>query len=234
MADESKVVEPPKKEPEEVVESKASQSAQVESEDEASEHDEPSTSKEGAEDKKKKKSKRKRVKAALTGGALDASSGSSKDDKFHKTMSGMSDAQVSTLLAMNPALARQIGVADGDTAGKEAIAALKKLNLEDVMTGLAASGKNVKDMASYKFWQTQPVPKLGEKDYIEEEGPFKIIDLETVAKETGPLIEGFEWVTMDLENEGEVKEVFELLYGHYVEDEEAMFRFNYSESFFKW
>jgi len=233
MADESKIVEPPKKEAEEVADSKLSQTAQVESEDEASEPDEPSTSQAVKEDKKKK-SKRKRVKAALTGGNTEGSSSVSKDDKFHKTMAGMSDAQVSTLLAMNPALARQIGVAEGDTAGKEAIAALKKLNLEDVMTGLAATGKNVKDMASYKFWQTQPVPKLGETDHIEEEGPFKVIDIDLVAKEPGPLIEGFEWVTMDLQDEGEVKEVFELLYGHYVEDEEAMFRFNYSESFFKW
>jgi len=47
-------------------------------------------------------------------------------------------------------------------------------------------------------------------------------------------MEGFEWVTMDLTREEELKEVFELLYGHYVEDEEAMFRFNYSASFLRW
>jgi hypothetical protein len=39
---------------------------------------------------------------------------------------------------------------------------------------------------------------------------------------------------MDLTREEELKEVFELLDGHYVEDEEAMFRFNYSASFLKW
>jgi glycylpeptide N-tetradecanoyltransferase len=47
-------------------------------------------------------------------------------------------------------------------------------------------------------------------------------------------MEGFEWVTMDMTQEEQLQEVFELLYGHYVEDEEAMFRFNYSTSFFRW
>ena len=32
----------------------------------------------------------------------------------------------------------------------------------------------------------------------------------------------------------QVEEVYELLTGHYVEDEGAMFRFNYSVSFLNW
>ena len=101
------------------------------------------------------------------------------------------------------------------------------------MTGLAAGGKNVKDMGSYKFWQTQPVPKFGETSEIIE-GPFKIVDPEQVPKEPGPLVAGFEWVTMDLTNDEELKEAFDLLYGHYVEDNESMFRFNYSMPFLRW
>lgn len=84
-----------------------------------------------------------------------------------------------------------------------------------------------------------------------------MIDKDLVKKEPGPLLEGFEWVTMDLTNEGEVSvlvihasifasctvaksifakltEVHDLLMGHYVEDDEAMFRFNYSQSFLDW
>lgn len=30
------------------------------------------------------------------------------------------------------------------------------------MFGQSVSGKNQKDMASYKFWQTQPVPRFGQ------------------------------------------------------------------------
>lgn len=101
------------------------------------------------------------------------------------------------------------------------------------MTGLAANGKNAKDMGSYKFWQTQPVPKFGEASEIEE-GPFKIIDPANVPKEPSPMVGGYEWVTMDLTREEELKEVHELLYGHYVEDDGAMFRFNYSIAFLKW
>lgn len=66
------------------------------------------------------------------------------------------------------------------------------------------------------------------------------------------MVEGFEWVTMDLTDEHEVsfiesrreiqdcnnisqlEEVYALLSGHYVEDDEAMFRFNYSVSFLNW
>jgi glycylpeptide N-tetradecanoyltransferase len=47
-------------------------------------------------------------------------------------------------------------------------------------------------------------------------------------------VDGFEWVTMDLTNDEQIQEVYTLLYGHYVEDDEAMFRFNYSLSFLKW
>ncbi|CCU74557.1 Glycylpeptide N-tetradecanoyltransferase [Blumeria hordei DH14] len=113
-------------------------------------------------------------------------------------------------------------------------AALKHLKLGDVMTGLASKGKNVKDMAAYKFWGTQPVPKLGAREKVVEEGPFQIADLATVPSKPFGLIDGFEWVTMNLLDETELEEVFTLLAGHYVEDDQALFRFNYSKSFLKW
>jgi glycylpeptide N-tetradecanoyltransferase len=180
---------------------------------------------------KKKKSKRKRIKAALMG--RDENDKPTKDN-LSKAVSGLSKAQVSELLAMNPALAKELGVEEGDIAGSKAADALKRLSMQDIMTGLAAGGKNVKDMASYKFWQTQPVPRLDDKKEDIVEGPFKLIDPGKVSKEPGPLLEGFEWVTMDLTTDKELKEVHELLNGHYVEDKEAMFRFSYSEPFLRW
>ena len=176
---------------------------------------------------KKKRSKKKRIKAALTGGGDEAS----EKDKISKAVAGMSNDQALELLKMNPALAQQVG--HGERSEKDVIAAVKKLDLADIMTGLAAGGRNAKDMGAYKFWATQPVKKFGDADTIEE-GPIKIIDPEKVPKEPGPLVDGFEWVTMDLTSTEEIKEVFELLNGHYVEDKEAMFRFNYSESFLRW
>lgn len=88
-------------------------------------------------------------------------------------------------------------------------------------------------MSEYKFWKTQPVLKFDEKPVGEiQEGP-EMMDLNQVDKEPSPLIDGFEWVTMDMLNEEDVDEVFALLSGHYVEDDQAMFRFNYSREFLK-
>jgi glycylpeptide N-tetradecanoyltransferase len=185
----------------------------------------------GAAASKKKKSKRKKIKAALTGGDKDPKVTQSN---LETAVGSLSKQQMSDLLSLNPALAREVGLKDGEAPTDSAMTRLKALSLQDIMTGLAASGKNAKDMASYKFWQTQPVPKFGENTDLEEEGPFKIIDPEQVPKSPPALMEGFEWVTMDMTQEEQLQEVFELLYGHYVEDEEAMFRFNYSTSFFRW
>jgi glycylpeptide N-tetradecanoyltransferase len=94
------------------------------------------------------------------------------------------------------------------------------------------SGKNEKDIGTYKFWNTQPVPKFNEP--VKSQGPIHPPDLSKVPAEPAPLIADFEWVTVDLENTKELEEVYQLLSAHYVEDKEAMFRFNYSPSFLNW
>jgi glycylpeptide N-tetradecanoyltransferase len=214
----------------------SSRPAQVDSESE-DEHDEPPPSTEApgsSAPAKKKRSKRKKIKAALTGGSKD---GKPAEGELSKAIGKLDREQLSALLASNPALARDLGFEGPNTTAEssaQAMEQLKKLSLQDIMTGLASGGKNAKDMASYKFWQTQPVPKFGEKPEEKEEGPIKIIDKEKVSKEPSPLMEGFEWVTMDLTNDEELEEVFQLLNGHYVEDTEAMFRFNYSKAFLQW
>jgi glycylpeptide N-tetradecanoyltransferase len=243
MADESKIDDPKGKQKaaeEAIEEAKADTSAKVESENEE-EHEEEHEKDTGAADTpasgaaaKKKKSKKKRIKAALTGKSSEGNSGGSRDE-VQKAVSGLSTDQINEILKMNPALAEQLGVGkDGDLSESKATESLKRLKLEDIMTGLASSGKNVKDMANYKFWQTQPVPKFGESSTEVEEGPIKVYGVEAVPKEAPALLEGFEWVTMDLREDKQLEELFQLLYGHYVEDDEAMFRFNYSVSFLKW
>ncbi len=136
-----------------------------------------------------------------------------------------------SLLEMNPALRGELGSLDKSKAREM----LKKMNLSDLLTGMSIGGKNQKDMASHKFWQTQPVPRFDEKaDDHKADGPITIVDLDQVAKEPEPLLEGFEWCELDLNKEEELKEVYELLTYHYVEDGNAMFRFKYSKSFFNW
>lgn len=189
--------------------------------------------------KKKKKSKGKKIVDALTGksSSPDAAAGSSaREGDVKKAIGGLTPQQIQELLSLNPALAQEVASQAGtaNPSLQQTADSLSKMSLQEIMTGLAASGKNAKEMGSYKFWQTQPVPKFGEDQAIVEEGPLRIQTVDQVPKERGPLVDGFEWVTMNLKDEAEMKEVYELLNGHYVEDDEAMLRFNYSPSILKW
>jgi glycylpeptide N-tetradecanoyltransferase len=108
--------------------------------------------------KKKKKSKRKKVKEALTGSKGESSTGEIDGSGSSKVDNKLSSSQIDQLLRSNPALQNEVrGVPNGKVEEL-----LKKMNLQDLLTGLAPGGKNQKDMASYKFWQTQPVPRFGE------------------------------------------------------------------------
>lgn len=169
---------------------------------------------------KKKKSKKNKV----------------KESAAKKALSGLTPQQMQELVALNPALAQEVAEASGSAnpTPEQTADLLKNLNLQDIMTGLASGGKNVKEMGAYRFWQTQPVPRFDEEGKSFEEGPIKIQMVDQIAKEPPPMATGYEWVTMDLTNDEEIKEVYELLNGHYVEDDEAMFRFNYSPSFLRW
>lgn len=178
---------------------------------------------------KKKKSKRTKLKKAL-----GVSSKQNEGDNASKGSSNpagrLTSGQAEQLLEMNPSL-------KGEVAGMEkekALETIKNMDVSNLLTGMSLGGNNQKDMASYKFWQTQPVPRFDETSKKIEEGPIKIINLDSVPKEPSAMLEGFEWVTMDLTVEKELEEVYELLNGHYVEDGEAMFRFNYSQSFLNW
>ena len=89
-----------------------------------------------------------------------------------------------------------------------------------------------KSMDEYKFWKTQPVPRFDEE--IEKEGPITIQTVDDVRKEPYPIHSSFEWVLLDLESEHDLDQLHELLYDHYVEDHDAVFRFAYSKDFFNW
>ena len=87
-----------------------------------------------------------------------------------------------------------------------------------------------KEMKDYKFWKTQPVPSLDEK--VTEEGPIDRIKTPAdIRDDPLPLIEQFEWSTLDIDNDKELDELYQLLYDNYVEDVDASFRFKYSREF---
>ncbi|KAK0776733.1 glycylpeptide N-tetradecanoyltransferase [Friedmanniomyces endolithicus] len=98
----------------------------------------------------------------------------------------------------------------------------------------------------YKFWNTQPVPKFKEPNLLQTtngsggealpEGailPDKVCKA-SVKPDPEPLLDGFEWCLVDLENPSELQELYDLLYSHYVEDTDGSFRFNYSAKFLAW
>lgn len=90
-----------------------------------------------------------------------------------------------------------------------------------------------KSMEEYKFWKTQPVPRFDEE--VEEDGPIDssktVADVRT---EPYPIHSSFEWVTLDLNSETNLEQLYDLLYEHYVEDHDAAFRFGYTKNFFNW
>jgi len=87
----------------------------------------------------------------------------------------------------------------------------------------------------WKFWETQPVPQLGSSfgsDVNEPIEPNKPIS------EINPvpfsLPAGFKWDDLDLSNREQLMELYTLLSENYVEDDDNMFRFDYSPEFLEW
>ncbi|KAI8492077.1 glycylpeptide N-tetradecanoyltransferase [Branchiostoma belcheri] len=85
----------------------------------------------------------------------------------------------------------------------------------------------------YEFWDTQPVPKIGEevRDYgaIEADKPQS-----EVRQDPYSLPQGFEWDTLDISKPDVLSELYVLLNENYVEDDDNMFRFDYSKAFLLW
>ncbi|KAG2437646.1 hypothetical protein HYH02_011285 [Chlamydomonas schloesseri] len=87
----------------------------------------------------------------------------------------------------------------------------------------------------YAFWETQPVAQFTEEDELAEDGPIdKPKTVQDVRQEPYTLPDSFEWCVCDLTDDAVAHEVYELLSNNYVEDDDAMFRFNYSAAFLKW
>ncbi|KAJ8644980.1 hypothetical protein MRB53_006728 [Persea americana] len=88
----------------------------------------------------------------------------------------------------------------------------------------------------HAFWETQPVGQfkdLGDKSL--PEGPIELpIPISEVKQEPYNLPNLYEWTTCDIDSEETRTEVYNLLTNNYVEDDENMFRFNYSKEFIRW
>jgi glycylpeptide N-tetradecanoyltransferase len=179
-----------------------------------------------AKKKKKKKSKRSKITSVLTGSTSSDSTSKPK----------VSQANIDSLLEMNPSLRGEFS----GLSPSQAQTLIQSMDASQLLTGLTMNPKNQKDMASYKFWQTQPVPRLDEARQssstttVTPDGPIKEVIPSKVPRDPAPLPDSYEWCVLDLTSPAEIKEVYTLLTHHYVEDDNAMFRFSYSESFLDW
>lgn len=119
---------------------------------------------------------------------------------------------------------------------------LQQLALASAQPDAKKEGKAPED---YKFWNTQPVPKFKEPNLLQttdgsaESLPEGAILPDKICRASAKdrpeaLIDGFEWDDVDLEVEAEIKELYDLLFNHYVEDTDGSFRFNYSIAFLNW
>ncbi|CAL5439484.1 unnamed protein product [Camellia sinensis] len=88
----------------------------------------------------------------------------------------------------------------------------------------------------HKFWETQPVGQFKDLgDTSLPEGPIEPpTPLTEVKQEPYNLPSLYEWITCDMDSEETCNEVYALLTNNYVEDDENMFRFNYSMGFLRW
>ena len=87
----------------------------------------------------------------------------------------------------------------------------------------------------HKFWDTQPVPKLSTNLSEPIVGPIEGgKTVESVRTEPYQLPASFEWVTCDVSSDEELQEIYTLLNENYVEDEDSLFRFDYSADFLRW
>ncbi|KAI9312023.1 acyl-CoA N-acyltransferase [Dichotomocladium elegans] len=92
---------------------------------------------------------------------------------------------------------------------------------------LAEKRGGPKPNSNHRFWNTQPVTKHGEQ--VTEIGPIEpSVPVDQVTKDPPALPKEFEWCEVDL------KELYELLSIHYIEDDDEQFRFDYQADFLKW
>lgn len=85
----------------------------------------------------------------------------------------------------------------------------------------------------HAFWDNQPVPKLNDK--VVDCGPIDVEKtIADVRQEPLTLPAAYEWASVDLTDSEMLDEVYNLLTRHYVEDDDNMFRFDYSREFLRW
>jgi len=105
---------------------------------------------------------------------------------------------------------------------------------ESVTTSEEEETNDSGDEDMIKFWKAQPTPGSIKQDIPIQEGPLKVQQVEDIPTQPTTLPPGLEWSTLDPTHPEEMNDIWTLLNGQYVEDDDAMFRFNYSKEMLRW
>lgn len=137
----------------------------------------------------------------------------------------------------NPEAAEELGraVIPGMSQGLEGsvpMAVMEFIQQEKAESLLKREKQQESQGAAHKFWDTQPVPRLDAT--VTETGPLEKKTIAEVRQEPYNMPAGFEWSVVDITDTKQEDEVYHLLNENYVEDDDNMFRFDYSRNFLKW
>ncbi|KAL3831547.1 hypothetical protein ACJMK2_023287 [Sinanodonta woodiana] len=218
---------------------------------------------EGRTDSTRKKSKKKKRKARDVGPSSGDSDSQTVNDKHSHVSNRLPDAEPGSADQLSGAEADTEGQVSQDNRSEKSFKKITGPVSEDApeeQSNMIADGtlspfqnlqkiqkavelltmqhgtpKTLEDATKkkYQFWETQPVPRFNEKitvnDAIE---PDKQPD--EIRSEPYSLPTGFHWDTLDIGNPLILKELYTLLNENYVEDDDNMFRFDYSPEFLQW
>jgi len=116
------------------------------------------------------------------------------------------------------------------------IAALQQQNIATPAPNSSASAMAGTNANAHAFWDTQPMFKQGQA------APQELLHaplipnkpMEDLRQTPYNMPKGYLWADIDISNEAEKNQVYDLLNKNYVEDDDCMFRFDYSHEFLKW
>lgn len=105
---------------------------------------------------------------------------------------------------------------------------MKKQNLQQ-----STSSDTASSVERHAFWDTQPMPHGSRQEH--PEGPILPNQPpEEIRQQPYTMPAGFEWSNVVVTDESDRDELYALLAANYVEDDDALFRFDYSREFLMW
>jgi len=159
-----------------------------------------------------------------------------QDQQEQQHDDGEMDAQTAQILQM---LKQQNIIADMNSNSQQP-QTISGRTAQHMLGNLVAIDAASGDKKSHAFWDTQPMIP-GEEgaakadDDVELHAPIvPNKEKSELRQEPFNMPKGFEWSDLDVSKEDDIQQVYDLLAKNYVEDDDCMFRFDYSTDFLRW